>query len=81
LLEERLHAYLQTRFVTAQNASGKNLVAIVDTENDSLVLRLGAIVLAKGSVCTIDEIGSMSLDDQQHLNDIAEEGKFTVDKR
>jgi DNA replicative helicase MCM subunit Mcm2 (Cdc46/Mcm family) len=62
-----------SRFVTAQNASDKSLVAIVDKENDNLVLRLGAIVLAKGSVCAINEIGSMSLDDQQHLNDIAEE--------
>jgi DNA replicative helicase MCM subunit Mcm2 (Cdc46/Mcm family) len=69
-----------SRFVSAQNASGKSLVAIVDKENDSLVLRLGAIVLAKGSICAINEIGSMSLDDQQHLIDIAEEGRCTVDK-
>ena len=56
------------------------MIAIVDKENDSLVLRLGAIVLAKGAICAINEIGAMSFDDQQHLIDIAEEGRCTVDK-
>jgi DNA replicative helicase MCM subunit Mcm2 (Cdc46/Mcm family) len=80
LAREATHIFPNSRFVTAQNASGKSLVAIVDKENDSLVLRLGAIVLAKGAICAINEIGSMRLDDQQHLNDIAEEGRCTVDK-
>jgi DNA replicative helicase MCM subunit Mcm2 (Cdc46/Mcm family) len=57
-----------------------NFIAIVDKENDSLVLRLGAAVLAKGSVFAINEIGSMSLENQQHLIDVAEEGRCTVDK-
>lgn len=40
-----------SRYVTAQNASGKSLVGIVDKENDGLFLRLGVAVLAKGAVC------------------------------
>lgn len=34
-----------SRYVTAQNASGKSLIAIVDKESDSLICRCGAIVL------------------------------------
>jgi MoxR-like ATPase len=80
LAREATKIFSNSRYVTAQNASGKSLIAIVDKENDSLVLRLGAIVLAKGAVCAINELGAMSLDDQQHLIDIAEEGRCTIDK-
>lgn len=80
LAREAIRIFTNSRYVTAQNASGKSLIAIVGKENDSLFLRLGAIVLAKGAICAINEIGAMSLDDQQHLIDIAEEGRCTVDK-
>jgi DNA replicative helicase MCM subunit Mcm2 (Cdc46/Mcm family) len=80
LAREATKIFSNSRYVTAQNASGKSLIAIVDKENDSLFLRLGAIVLAKGAICAINEIGAMSLDDQQHLIDVAEEGRCTVDK-
>src|SRR5712691_1490621 len=63
-----------SRYVTAQNASGKSLVAIVDKINDTRMLRLGAAVLSKGAICAINEFGAMSMEDQQHLTDIAEEG-------
>jgi replicative DNA helicase Mcm len=69
-----------SRYVTATNASGKSLVVIIDKENDSLVARYGAVVLSKGSMCVINELGAMSLDDQKYLLDIAEEGKCTIDK-
>ncbi|MGA9845176.1 MAG: AAA family ATPase, partial [Nitrososphaeraceae archaeon] len=69
-----------SRYVTAQNASGKSLIAIVDKENDSLICRYGVVVLAKGAVCAINEIGAMNPTDQQFLLDIAEEGRCTIDK-
>ena len=69
-----------SRYVTAQNASGKSLVGIVDKETDSLFLRLGVAVLSKGAVCAINEMGFMSPEDQGHLTDIAEEGRCTLDK-
>ena len=69
-----------SRYVTAQNASGKSLIGIVDKENDSLVLRLGAIVLSKNSISSINEIGSLNFEDQGHLIDILEEGHTTLDK-
>ena len=69
-----------SRYVTAQNASGKSLIGIVDKENDSLVLRLGAIVLSKNSICAINEIGSLNFEDQGHLIDTLEEGRLSLDK-
>jgi len=69
-----------SRYVTAQNASGKSLVAIVDNISDMRVLRLGAVVLSKNAICVVNEFGAMSMEDQQHLTDIAEEGRCTLDK-
>jgi DNA replicative helicase MCM subunit Mcm2 (Cdc46/Mcm family) len=80
LAKEATYLIPNSRYVTAQNASGKSLIAIVDKENDSLICRYGAVVLAKGAVCAINEIGAMNPTDQQFLLDIAEEGRCTLDK-
>lgn len=80
LAREAINLLPNSRYVTATNASGKSLVVIIDKENDSLVARYGAVVLSRGSVCVINEFGAMSLDDQKHLLDIAEEGSCTIDK-
>jgi DNA replicative helicase MCM subunit Mcm2 (Cdc46/Mcm family) len=80
LARESTYVLPNCRYVTATNASGKSLVVIIDRENDNLVARYGAVVLSKGSVCVINELGAMSLEDQKHLLDIAEEGKCTIDK-
>jgi len=69
-----------SRYVTAQNASGKGITAIIDKENDTATLRLGAVPQARGAVCGINEIGRMCYEDQGFLLDIMEEGSFTVDK-
>ena len=44
------------------------------------MLWLGAAVLSKGDICAINEFGAMSMEDQQHLTDIVEEGRCTLDK-
>jgi DNA replicative helicase MCM subunit Mcm2 (Cdc46/Mcm family) len=41
---------------------------------------LGPIPLAKNAICAINEIGSMSFEDQRFLLDIMEKGRFTIDK-
>ena len=41
---------------------------------------MALLYLSRGSVCVINEFGAMSLDDQKHLLDIAEEGSCTIDK-
>jgi len=80
LAREATKIFPNSRYVTAQNASGKSLIGIVDKENDSLVLRLGAIVLSKNSICAVNEIGTLNFEDQGHLIDILEEGHPTLDK-
>ncbi|MDP9197332.1 MAG: AAA family ATPase [Thermoproteota archaeon] len=66
-----------SRYVTAQNTSGKSLTAIIDREGDTLVLRLGPVALARNAICVINEITAMSPDDQKMMLDVLEEGKFT----
>ena len=80
LATESIKLLPNSRYVTAQNASGKSLTAIIDKENDTTVLRLGPIPLSKNAICAINEIGSMNFEDQRFLLDIMEEGKFTIDK-
>ena len=70
-----------SRYVTAQHASIKSVLAIIDKEIDgSKMLMLGAVPQARNAICSINEIGSMPFEDQQHLADILEEGRFTIDK-
>jgi DNA replicative helicase MCM subunit Mcm2 (Cdc46/Mcm family) len=70
-----------SRYVTAQHVSIKSALAIIDKEVDgSKMLMLGAVPQARNAICSINEIGSMVYEDQQHLADILEEGRFTIDK-
>ena len=69
-----------SRFVTAQNASGKGITAVIDKENDNTILRIGAAPQARDAICAINEIGRMDFQDQAFLLDVMEEGGFSVDK-
>ena len=69
-----------SRFVTAQNASGKGITAVIDKENDSTILRIGAAPQARNAICAINEIGRMDYQNQAFLLDIMEEGGFSVNK-
>jgi hypothetical protein len=51
--------------------SGKRLITIVTKESDSdYCLRLGPILLARGSLCILNEIGRISVEDQGFLLDV-----------
>lgn len=81
LAGESVKVVPNSRYVTAQHVSIKSVLAIVDKDPDgSKMLMLGAVPQARGALCVINEIGSMFSEDQQHLADIFEEGKFTIDK-
>ena len=80
LTREAAEIIPNSRYVTAQNASGKGITAIIDKENDTTILRLGAVPQARGAVCCVNEIGRMDYEDQGFLLDVMEEGSFTVDK-
>lgn len=77
LARESVDVKPRSRYVTAQNTSGKSLTAIIDKEGDTLVLRLGPVALARNAICVINEMTAMSQEDQKMMLDVLEEGKFT----
>jgi replicative DNA helicase Mcm len=70
----------QSRYSSTQGASGKSITAIIDKDNDSYVLRLGVLPQARNSMCILNEVSSLSMEDQRHLFDVMEEGMLTLDK-
>jgi DNA replicative helicase MCM subunit Mcm2 (Cdc46/Mcm family) len=80
LTREAVELISNSRYVTAQNASGKGITAIIDKEKDTTILRLGAVHQARDTVCCINEIGRMDYEDQGFLLDVMEEGSFIFDK-
>jgi DNA replicative helicase MCM subunit Mcm2 (Cdc46/Mcm family) len=69
------------RFESAVGSSGIGLTFTVTKEpNESHVLRLGAIPLASGSTCGINEINQTPLEQQKHYFDFMEEGRSTSGK-
>jgi DNA replicative helicase MCM subunit Mcm2 (Cdc46/Mcm family) len=69
-----------SRYESTQHSSSKSLTAIVSKEDEQYSLRLGPIPIARGSVCGLNEIGTMVPEEQNHLLDIMEEGEFTINK-
>jgi replicative DNA helicase Mcm len=49
-------------------------------EDESYILNLGPVPLAKGAVCVINEFDKMYPEEQDNLLDVMEEGEFTVNK-
>ena len=80
LLKKAVTLIPNSRYESIQHSSGKSLTAIVLKEDEQHSLRLGPIPVAKGSVCGLNEIGTMKEDDQNFLLDIMEEGEFTINK-
>jgi replicative DNA helicase Mcm len=80
LLKKAVTLSKNSRYESVQHSSAKSLTAIVLKEDEQHFLRLGPIPTAKGSICALNEIGTMGPDDQNHLLDIMEEGEFTVNK-
>lgn len=69
-----------SRYTSAKGAaSGKSITVIIEKHNDTYTLRLGVLLQAHDSVCIINEISALPLDEQGHLYDIMEEGKKTID--
>jgi replicative DNA helicase Mcm len=69
------------RYESAQSSTGLSLTAQVEREKDRFTLRLGPVPLARGSVCTLNEIDKMKdMAEQNHFLDTMEEGRFTINK-
>lgn len=80
LLKKASKLIANSRYESSQHASGKSLTAIVEKENENHSLRLGPIPLAKKSICALNEIGTISFEEQKFLLDPMEEGEFTINK-
>jgi replicative DNA helicase Mcm len=80
LIKEATKLVANSRYESSQHASGKSLTAIVSKENEDYCLRLGPIPLARGSICVLNEIGRINVEDQGFLLDVMEEGEFTINK-
>ena len=64
LIKESIKLVPNSRYESSQHASGKSLTAIVSKENEDYCLRLGPIPLARGSICVLNEIGRINMEDQ-----------------
>ena len=69
-----------SRHVSAPHASSKTITAIADKENETVSLKLGAITLARGAICAIDEITAFPPEEQARLLDVLEEAIIDLDK-
>jgi MoxR-like ATPase len=69
-----------SRHVSAPHASSKTITAIAEKENETVSLKLGALPLARGAICAIDEITEFPLEEQGRLLSVLEEGEFPLDK-
>lgn len=68
------------RYEAAQGSTGLSLTFMITKENDAHILRLGPIPLASGSLCAINELNQMPLEQQKHFLDFMEEGWSTNNK-
>lgn len=80
LLQEAIKLVPNSTFVSAQSSSAISLTAIVETEKDSHVLRLGPIPLSRGGMCALNEGGGMTFGHQKYLLDVMQEQKFKFSK-
>lgn len=80
LLQEAIKLVPNSSFVSAQSSSAISLTAIVETEKDSQVLRLGPIPLSRGGMCALNEGGGMTFGYQKYLLDVMQEQKFKFSK-
>jgi len=80
LARELIQAKRNSRYVSAKNTTAKSLTGMVLKEDESYILNLGPVPLAKNAVCVINEFDKMYPEEQDNLLDVMEEGEFTVNK-
>jgi replicative DNA helicase Mcm len=80
LLREATNLVPNSRFESGQSSSGKSLTAIVAKEDETYVLRLGPVPLAKEALLSLNEFGRLEHGDQAQLLDVMQEGIFTINK-
>jgi len=77
---EAVNLLSNSRFTAAQTSSAKTILAIIEVQGDTMIIKYGAIPLARNAICVIDEIGAMPYDDQVSLFNVMEHGEFPLNK-
>ena len=77
---EAVNLLPNSRFTAAQTSTSKTILAIIEVQGDTKIIKYGAIPLARNAICIIDEIGAMSYDDQVSLFNVMEHGEFPLNK-
>ncbi len=80
LAREAIDLKPNSRYVSGPHSSAKTVTAIMDKDNDGLVLRLGAIPLSRGAICAVNEVTAFTIEEQGRLLDVAEEGIIPLNK-
>lgn len=80
LAREAVDLKPNSRYVSGPHSSAKTITAIMDKDNDGLVLRLGAIPLSRGGICAVNEATAFTIEEQARLLDVAEEGIIPLNK-
>ena len=78
VMREAVNMKPNARLITAQSASSRSALGIVDVANDVRTLTYGPIALSSGSLVGIDEIQTWQYDDQGSLLNVMQEGKFNL---
>ena len=79
--DESVNLLPNSRFTAAQTSSAKTIIAIVELQGDTKIIKYGAVPLSKDAICVIDEIGAMSFDDQVSLFSVMEHGEVPLNKQ
>ncbi len=82
LLQKTLPLIANSHYAGGQSSTGLSLTAQISKEDGggTYTMRFGPVVLAKDSICLINEIGQLPIDEHKHLLDCMEENDFPIAK-
>ncbi len=82
LLQKTLPLIPSSQYAGGQSSTGLSLTAQISKEDGGgmYTLRFGPVVLAKDSICLINEIGQLPIEEHKHLLDCMEENGFPIAK-
>lgn len=68
-------------YSSAVSSTGKGLTCVITKDENSVMeLKIGAVVMASGSVCVIDEFEKARVDDRVAFHECMEKGTISIDK-
>ncbi len=81
ILEKATRLIPNSQYAGGQSSTGLSLTAQISKEDGGMhTLRFGPVVLAKDSLCAINEIGQLPIEEHKHLLDCMEENGISMAK-